>query len=76
MSANQGDAFFEEYSGSVGRLEEREVAAIGEESNLAGFSVLDASDAVNFDIGRPFQAAAEFLCDFGKFHAVAPHYFV
>src|SRR6266404_4254847 len=65
-------ALFDEDRGSARRLEKREVAAIREEGKLTGFGLLDSRDTADFDVGWAFQAAAQFLRNFGKFHGAAP----
>src|SRR6266850_412454 len=70
--SREGDALFDEDCGGACRLEKREVAAIREESELAGFGMLDSCDAADFNAGRAFQAATQFLSNIGKFHGAAP----
>jgi len=65
-------AFLDEDGGSARRFEKREITAIREKGKLAGFGLLDSSDAADFNVGRAFRAAAQFLRNFGKFHGAAP----
>jgi hypothetical protein len=64
----QGDALFDEHGGSARGLEKREVAAIGEKSDLAALGVFDTGDAADFGVGRAFQPAGKLLRNFREFH--------
>lgn len=62
------DAVLKENRGRPSGAEKREVAAIGEEGDLAGNGVLDSADAPDDGFGRPFEPAGKLLGNFGKWH--------
>jgi len=66
--ALDGDTLFDEHGRGARGFQKREVTAVGQESELAGFGVVHAGDTVDFDVWRAFQAASEFLRDFREFH--------
>ena len=66
--AYEGDTVFDEDGRGARRFEKREVAAIGEEGELAGFGVVDSRDATNFDVRTTFEAAVQLLRKFREFH--------
>src|SRR6267142_2838537 len=70
--SSERNALFDQDCGSARRFEKREIAAIREKGKLAGFGLLDPGDAADFNVGRAFQAAAQLLRNFGKFHGAAP----
>jgi hypothetical protein len=55
------DAFFDEHRRGAGRLEKREVASIGEESDVARLGVFNSRDAVDGCLAGAVETAAEFL---------------
>jgi len=54
--------------GGAGGMEQRKIAAIGEESDLAWCGVVHSCDAGDFNRGIAFEAARKFLCDVREFH--------
>ena len=66
--AIEGDVGLEEDGGGLGGAEERGVAAIGEEGELAGGGVVDAGDSGDGEGGIAFELAREFLGEIGEQH--------
>src|SRR5260221_2957299 len=73
-AALEADAIFDEHRRSACGLEKREVAAVGEEGDLAGLGVFDAGNAADFRVGRTFQAAGKLLRNFREFHGRGSSY--
>ena len=64
-----GSFFVDEDGGGLGGFEERDVAFVGDEGELAGGGVVDAGDGGDFGVGvGGFEAAAELCGDFGELH--------
>ena len=55
--AVQGDTLVNQDGGSARGLQEREVATVSQEGNLAGLGVLDAGDAVDVNFWGAFESA-------------------
>jgi len=66
--AFNANTFLDEDGGSARGMEQREVAAIGEESDLSWCGVVHSRDAGDFDGGIAFETAGKFLCDVREFH--------
>jgi hypothetical protein len=49
-------------------MQQREIAAVGQKSNLARRGMFHSGDSDNFGRGFAFQAARKFLCDVREFH--------
>ena len=64
----KSNAVFDQNGRCPSGFQKREVAAVGEESDLPGLGVFDSGDAADFGIGWAFEAASQLVGDFGKFH--------
>src|SRR5580692_9651693 len=62
------DTFLDEHGRGARRLEKREVAPVGEKSDLARLGMFDPGDAVHGSLARAVETAAEFLGNLREAH--------
>ena len=67
-AVGDGSFFVDEDGGGLGGFEERDVAFVGDEGELAGGGVVDAGDGGDFGVGVAFEAAVELCGDIGQLH--------